>query len=93
MGSLNAAYASQTGLNTAAPNSVVGQISAYSDAISQEDRDIAIAAASLAAMANKSVDQAVVDAVSSLFGLDDAINDTEAAVADAVAATQAAEAE
>ncbi len=93
MGSLNAAYASQTGLDKAAPNSVVGQSSAYSDALSQEDRDIAIAAASLAAMANKSVDQAVVDAVSSLFGLDDANNDTEAAVADAVAATQAAEAE
>jgi hypothetical protein len=91
LGSLNAAHASLMGLENAAPNSVVGQISAFSDAISQEDPDVEAAAQALAAAANKNIDQAVVDAVDGLLGLDDVSDDTEAAVAEAAAEAQAAE--
>ena len=92
LGSLNAAHASEMGLANAAPNSVVGQISAYLDAISEDPANVEDAAQALAAAANKSIDQAVVEAVNGLLGLD-VDTETEAAVAEAVAEAQAAEAE
>ena len=91
LGSLNAAHASLMGLENAADDSVVGQISAFSDAISQDDPDVEAAAQALAAAANKNIDQAVVDAVDGLLGLDDVSDDTEEAVADAAAEAQADE--
>jgi hypothetical protein len=61
LGSLNAAHASSTARENASPNSMVGQIAAFADAV--ESENINAAAEALAAKANKSITEPVVTEV------------------------------
>ena len=70
LGSLNAAHASETARAHAAPNSKVGKIASYEQAV--QDGDIAGAAADLADAANKAIVEPVVHALNELLGIDSA---------------------
>jgi hypothetical protein len=68
LGRLNAAHASATAREHAAPHSAVGLIGQYADAIAAGDLEAA--AAALAAAANKDIDLAVVGAVNDLLDIE-----------------------
>lgn len=61
LGSLNAAHASSTARDNASPNSMVGRIAAFAEAV--ESDEINAAAEALAAKANKPINEAVVTEV------------------------------
>ena len=88
LGRLNAAHASSTAVENAAPNSAVGAIAAYSEAVL--DGDIAVAAQSLARAANKMIDATVVAEVNAELGLD-VDEETTEAIADLANDIQASE--
>ena len=67
IGKLNAANASPTALENASPHSAVGAIASYVDAVADDDVQ---AAAEALATSNKSVDDAVVNAVNGLLGIE-----------------------
>ena len=67
-GSLNAGHASPTAMDSAAPNSVPGQIGSYRDAI--QDGDLEAAAAALAEASNRDLTQQSVASLNGLIGLD-----------------------
>ena len=74
---MEAAHASQTAMENAAPNSRVGLVAQYGTlaaaiaAANEEDKDTAVeeAGIALAAAANKSIDVNVVNAVNDLLGI------------------------
>jgi hypothetical protein len=68
LGSLNAAHASSTARENASPNSMVGQIAAFADAV--ESENINAAAEALAVKANKSITEPVVTEVARLVGVE-----------------------
>jgi hypothetical protein len=68
LGRLNAAHASAQALANASPNSAVGQISAYKDALT--DGDLEAAAEALAAVSNKTVTEASVKSLNELLGIE-----------------------
>lgn len=68
LGRLNAAHASDTARAHAAPNSTVGRIAAFGNAL--EAGDIEAAAEALADAANKSISPDVVSATAGLMGVD-----------------------
>ena len=77
LGSLNAAHASSTARDNAAPNSRVGRIASYEDSITSykdsdfmDEEDLQAAAESLASAANKSIDSDVVAAVNDLLDIE-----------------------
>jgi len=67
LGRMNAAHASARGLAQASPNSAVGQMAAYQDAVQSKNFDKA--AAVLAGASNKGVTEASVRGVNGLLGL------------------------
>lgn len=77
LGSLNAANASPTAMDHASPNSVVGQIADYMDAITGTDEtaptitSIEEAVEALAAISNQEVDVDVANAVNDMLSQDD----------------------
>ena len=85
LGSLNAAHASSTARENASPNSMVGQIAAFADAV--ESENINAAAEALAAKANKSITESVVTEVARLVGVE-VSEDTASAIATRAAEIQ-----
>jgi hypothetical protein len=87
LGSLNAAHAADPALANAADPSVVGQIADYEAEVTSLDGEAEDAAAALnAAARNRSLDQATVEAVNSLLGLDPA--ETTVSAEDVAAAAE-----
>ena len=86
LGSLNAAHASPTARQNASPNSMVGHIAAFADAV--ESEDINAAAEALAAKANKSITPEVVTEVARLAEVE-VSEETASAIAEAAAEIQA----
>lgn len=75
LGRLNAAHASETAMANAAPNSAVGEVAAYRDAVlAGETEDAAVA---VDAATNKTVTESVLHALNELLGIDDATVDPE----------------
>ncbi len=66
LGGLNAAHASATGRANAAPNSMVGQIATYEDAVLSGEDPAAAAEASF----GEALTDAVIGAVNALLGID-----------------------
>jgi len=88
LGSLNAAHASSTARESASPNSMVGQIAAFADAV--ESENINAAAEALAAKANKSITEPVVTEVARQAEVE-VSEETAAAIAKRAAEIQADE--
>lgn len=92
LGSLNAAHASANARENASPNSMVGHIAAFADAVEAESVNIDAAAEALAAKANKSITPEVVEEVSRLAEVE-VSPETADAIAARAAEIQAAEIE
>lgn len=87
LGSLNAANASSTARQNASPNSMVGRIAAFADAVKSEDIDAA--AEALAAKANKPITEDVVKEVARKVDVDVSKEPvTASAIAERAAAIQ-----
>lgn len=85
LGSLNAAHASAKARENASPNSMVGHIADFADAV--ESNEIDRAAAALAAKSNKSITPEVVTEVARLAEVE-VSEDTAGAIAEAAAEMQ-----
>ncbi len=90
LGSLNAAHASSTARENASPNSMVGHIADFTEAV--ESNEIDKAAAALAAKANKSITPEVVTEVARQAEVEIS-EDTASAVAEAADKIQAGQSE
>lgn len=90
LGSFNAAHASPTARQNASPNSMVGHIAAFVDAVESENIDAA--AEALAAKANKEITEPVVSEVARLADVE-VSEDTASAIAERAADIQAEESE
>ncbi len=88
LGSLNAAHASLTARENASPDSMVGHIAAFADAV--ESENINAAAEALAAKANKSITDPVVTEVARLAGVE-VSEETASAIATRAAEIQSGE--
>lgn len=90
LGSLNASNASSTARENASPNSMVGHIAAFGEAV--ESENINEAAEALAAKANKSITEPVVTEVAQKVGVD-VSDETARAIATRAAEIQSRESE